>query len=153
AAEPAATEPQEPAVSAAAGEAPPPGEAPVEASDLEIDVAAELSGVSEAAPAEQDVEDTHGYLKGLVEALLFVADRPLTVKELARAAKIDRKRTGELLEELRLDYESRGMRIESVAEGFAFRSNPAYGTYVRSFLAQRPIRLSRAQLETMAIIA
>src|SRR5690606_5938084 len=56
-------------------------------------------------------------------------------------------------EELRLDYESRGMRIESVAEGFAFRSNPAYGTYVRSFLAQRPIRLSRAQLETMAIIA
>ena len=98
-------------------------------------------------------EDAHRYLLGLIEALLFVAEQPLGLKELARAAKIDRKRTAELVEELRAKYQTRGIQIQEVAGGYCFRSNPEYAEYVRGHLAQRPVRLSRPQLETLAIIA
>jgi len=103
--------------------------------------------------AQLDGDEAHAYLKGLLEALLFVAEAPLSVKELARAAKIDRKRTAELLEEVRAEYRSRGIQIHEVAGGFCFRSSAAYAEYVRGHLSQRPVRLSRPQLETLAIIA
>lgn len=105
------------------------------------------------ADADAPIEDTHTYLKGLIEAILFVTDRPLSIKEIARAAKIDKKRATELLSELRQDYAARGMQIHEVAGGYCFRSSATYGSFVRNFLSQRPIRLSRAQLETLAIIA
>jgi segregation and condensation protein B len=98
-------------------------------------------------------EETVAYLRGLVETLLFVTDRPLSLKELARAAKIDRKRTGELIAELQSELADRGIQVQEVAGGYCLRSNPLYKEYVRNFLAQRPVRLSRAQLETLAIVA
>jgi segregation and condensation protein B len=113
-----------------------------------------VANVPDAAPADdEDIVDTHAYLKGLLEVLLFVSDHPLTLKELARAAKIDRQRAQELVEELRQERLGRGIRLEDVGGGFVFRSSPVYAQYVRNFLAQRPVRLSRAQLETLSIIA
>ncbi|MBN2195345.1 MAG: SMC-Scp complex subunit ScpB, partial [Polyangiaceae bacterium] len=106
-----------------------------------------------AAEEDGTVADTRAYLKGLVEAILFVSDRPLQTKEVARAARIDKRRTQELIDELRAERGSSGVRLDEVAGGYAFRSHPRYATYLRGFLAQRPVRLSRAQLETLAIIA
>jgi segregation and condensation protein B len=120
--------------------------------DFSSDDAHDLEPRSERA-SEEPVADTSTWLKGLLEAVLFVSDRPLTVKELARAARIDKKRTEELLAELRTEIERRGIRIDEVAGGYAFRSNPIYAAHVRHFLAQRPVRLSRAQLETLSIVA
>ena len=102
---------------------------------------------------DERIEDTAGFLKGLIEALLFVSDRPLELKDVARAAKIDRARTAELLDELKRDYLGRGIRLEEVAGGFSFRSSPTFATQVRDYLSLRPVRLSRAQLETLAIVA
>jgi segregation and condensation protein B len=99
------------------------------------------------------VEPTGPYLKGLIEAVLFVSDHPLELKDVARAARIDRARALELLEELTRDYEGRGIRLELIAGGYAFRSSPDYAERVRQYLALRPVRLSRAQLETLAIVA
>src|SRR6185369_2464930 len=69
------------------------------------------------------------------------------------AAKIDKKRVEELVEEIRSDFQHRGVRLDEVGDGFAFRSNPAYSEYVRGYLSLRPVRLSRAQLETLSIVA
>ncbi len=102
---------------------------------------------------ESGVEDTEHYLKGLVEALLFSSDRPQTSKEIARAARMDKLRVEELIEQLLIETKDRGVRLVEVQEGYAFRTNPIYSPFVREFLAQRPVRLSRAQLETLAIIA
>ncbi|HEV8246720.1 MAG TPA: SMC-Scp complex subunit ScpB, partial [Polyangiaceae bacterium] len=113
----------------------------------------DLVGDAEVGASDESVEDTGAFLKGLVEALIFVSDRPLELKELARAARIDRKRAAELVEELRAEYASRGIRLDEVSGGYAFRSGPAYANYVRNFLSLRPIRLSRAQLETLSIVA
>jgi segregation and condensation protein B len=89
----------------------------------------------------------------LVESILFVSDRPLEVRDVARAARIDKKRAGELLAMLVEETRFRGIRVEEIAGGFIFRTNPAYSASVRHFLQQRPVRLSRAQIETLAIVA
>lgn len=98
-------------------------------------------------------EENRRYLKGILEALLFSSDKPLSGRELARAARIDKKRTLQLLLELRKEYKHRGVNIAEISGGFVLRSNPTYGAYVQKALALRPVRLSRAQLETLAIIA
>ena len=102
---------------------------------------------------EEEVEDVEQYLKGLVEAIIFSSDKPQTAKDVARAARLDKGRVQELIDQLILETTDRGVRLVGVADGYAFRTNPAYSNYVREFLAQRPVRLSRAQLETLAIIA
>src|SRR3954471_3613644 len=105
------------------------------------------------APDESSIADTTGFLKGLIEALVFVADRPLELKEIARGARVDRARAAELIEEIQREHSERGMRLEEVAGGYAFRSNPLYAERLRQYLSLRPTRLSRAQLETLAIVA
>jgi segregation and condensation protein B len=125
---------------------PPPSEGSVEAPSIQSDPAAAMSEADAAV-------DDESYLLGLLEALLFCSDHPVEVKELARAAGLDRKRTVELLQRLIELYAQRGLRLEHVAEGYSFRTHPRYGEFVRKLLAARPVRLSRAQLETLAIIA
>jgi segregation and condensation protein B len=101
----------------------------------------------------EDPEDTAAFLTGLIEALLFTSQRPLPLKDLARSAGIDRPRAQELVTALALSYAPRGLCIDEVAGGFVMRSSPRYAPYIQKVLSLRPIRLSRAQLETLAIIA
>jgi segregation and condensation protein B len=108
---------------------------------------------SAEAGAEGSIEETGAFLKGLIEALIFVSDRPLELKEVARGARIDRARAAELIEEIRKEYEGKGLRLDEVGGGYTFRSSPVYAERVRQYLALRPVRLSRAQLETLAIVA
>jgi segregation and condensation protein B len=128
-----------------------------EDSDEEEDAVLSLGdSPSEADEEEEQLteeEENQRYLKGIIEALLFASDKPLTGRELARAARIDKKRTLQLLAELRREYRHRGVNIVEVNGGFVLRSNPAYGAFVQKALALRPVKLSRAQLETLAIIA
>ncbi|HWP09858.1 MAG TPA: SMC-Scp complex subunit ScpB, partial [Polyangiaceae bacterium] len=114
---------------------------------------AALIGEAEGVVDEGEIADTGVFLKGLIEALIFVSDKPLELKEIARGARVDRARAGELLDEIRRDYEERGLSLTEVAGGYAFRSNPLYAERLRHYLSLRPTRLSRAQLETLAIVA
>mgnify|MGYP006204482263 CR=1 FL=1 len=59
----------------------------------------------------------------------------------------------ELLGELVEESKTRGILLVEVAGGWTMRSNPRYASYVQKHLALRPVRLSRAQLETLAIVA
>ena len=115
------------------------------------DVTDAVSG--ELLGADGSANDTESFLKTALEAILFVADKPLSIKDIAKAIQLDRRRAEEILESLRTDYEERGFRIDAVADGYCFRSNPKVAEYVRAFLEQKPVKLSRAQLETLAIVA
>jgi len=97
---------------------------------------------------------SRAHLKGLIEALVFVADQPLSLQDIAKAAgRADRKLVRALADELRQDYARRGIHLEEVAGGLIFRTNPAYAPFIRDAVAKRPVRMTRAQLETLAIIA
>ena len=107
-----------------------------------------------APPADESVfEDTETYLVGLVEAVLFVSEGPVSLKDLARACRVDQIRAGELVARLQDERRLSGVRLEQVADGLVLRTNPIYAEYLRGYLAQRPVRLSRAQLETLSIVA
>jgi segregation and condensation protein B len=110
----------------------------------------EESAGGDGAPAT-DLSRAH--LKGMVEALVFAADKPLKPIEIARAGSAPVKVVRELLVELAAEYHPRGIRLEEVAGGWTFRTSPAFAPFVRDLTKQKPVRLTRAQVETVAIVA
>jgi len=93
----------------------------------------------------------------LLEALLFVSDRPQTTTRLAQfLGKSVRKHLPELVQKLNDQYseEGRSFRIRQVAGGYQMYLMPTYTRAVEKFLKkQRERRLSQAALETLAVIA
>lgn len=99
---------------------------------------------------------TPGELVALVEALIFVADEPLTVKLLAEVLDEDRESVQASVEELAKEYESResGLQIREIAGGWQIATRTDFHDEVRRFLKTRPsAKLSLASLETLAVIA
>jgi segregation and condensation protein B len=112
--------------------------------------------VSSAGEALADVDRVmlqRKHLRGLLEALVFASDSPITPKELGKLASAPQKQVKELLAELKVDYATRGMHLDEVAGGWVFRTSPQYAPFVRDLTKQKPVRLTRAQVETLAIIA
>jgi segregation and condensation protein B len=87
----------------------------------------------------------------IVEAVLFAAAVPLSRDELARQCPAAAD-VGSLLSQLQETYAERGVNLVQVAGKWAFRTAPDLG-YLLQRDAEEPRRLSRAALETLAIIA
>jgi segregation and condensation protein B len=94
-------------------------------------------------------------VRAVLEALLLVADRPVSVEQLHQATGIERPRLSEALAELARQTGERdgGIALTEVAGGWQLRTDPSTVDYVRRFLQVRPQRLTRAALETLAIVA
>jgi segregation and condensation protein B len=95
-------------------------------------------------------------LRRSLEALLFVADEPLPTGELAQALEIDRREVQDLCAELALSYEERhaGIVLREVAGGWRLSTHPSTAGAVEQFvLASRHTRMTKAALETLAIVA
>lgn len=95
-------------------------------------------------------------LKSIVESILFVADGPLTVQRLTEVVEgSGREEIRSVLEELQAELENqrRGIRLVEIAGGFQLRTPRVNSDWVKKFLGGRPPRMSRATLETLAIIA
>jgi segregation and condensation protein B len=93
------------------------------------------------------------HLRGLLESLIFAADAPIKPNELAKLARAALAEVKEHLVELKQDYSTRGIHLDEVAGGWVFRTSPEYAPFVRDLTKQKPVRLTRAQVETLAIIA
>jgi segregation and condensation protein B len=104
-------------------------------------------------PAHADLEASRKHLRGLVEALVFAADQPIRPGEIAKLAQAPTRQIKEVLDELAVEYQGRGVQLEEIAGGYAFRTNIAYAPFVRDLVGQKPVKLTRAQLETLAIVA
>jgi len=95
-----------------------------------------------------------GQLKQLVEALVFASDKPITVQRLRQLTRVsDVRRLEQALADLTTDYLERGLVLQQVSGGYQFRTRTQFSVWVQQLIAGRPVRLSRAQLETLAIIA
>ena len=132
--------------------------------DGDGDGAAHASGDGEATPdapaAEIDDEETtpvptdNTRLESVLESVLFAADKPLTVADLRRLlGERDGKRITEALEAVRERRAESGIQLVSVAGGWQLRTHPGNGAWVAKLVAGRPQRLSRAMMETLAIVA
>ena len=95
-------------------------------------------------------------LVALVEALIFVADEPITTKLMADVLGEDKQAIEAALEQLKQEYEAResGLQIREIAGGWQIATRTAFHEEVRRFLRTRPsAKLSLAALETLAVIA
>jgi segregation and condensation protein B len=94
--------------------------------------------------------------KNIVESLLFVAEEPLTIERLTKI--ITGAPAGQIrqaLEELEAEYATRqgGFFLNQVAGGYQFRTRPEHMEWIKRLLQPKPLHLSKAALETLAIIA
>jgi segregation and condensation protein B len=96
-------------------------------------------------------------LRRIIEALLFAAPEPLTMARImAIVPGTESKDIMESIEELKRDYDadSRAFQIVEVADGWQITSKPDYAIWVdKLFEARSRARLSKAALETLAVVA
>ena len=91
-----------------------------------------------------------------LEALFFVSDEPLTASVLAQALDLDRRQVEVLCDRLSGDLEDRGsgLVLRNVAGGWRLYTHPDTAAVVEQFvLSSRQARLTKAALETLAIVA
>src|SRR5919197_6302655 len=101
-------------------------------------------------------EDDSIEARRALEAILFLADEPITASVLAQALEMGRREIERLLEGLAGEYEARGSGIvlQQVAGGWRLVTHPAAAAHVEQFiLSSRHARLTKASLETLAIVA
>lgn len=95
------------------------------------------------------------YLKTVLETALLTSPEPLPLSEMKKL--FDEELSSDLLrrliEELRRDWQDRGVELTHVASGWRFRARPEYQKFIDRLNPQNPPRYSRAVLETLAIIA
>lgn len=92
----------------------------------------------------------------ILEALIFVADEPISAKDLANVLEEDAEFIQSAIEELAQEYSERksGLMLREIAGGWQIATKTELHDEVRKFLKTRPsAKLSLAALETLAVIA
>jgi segregation and condensation protein B len=93
-------------------------------------------------------------IKSLVESLLFVADRPVRVRDLAETIEVGTEEVESALQSLSIEYQERGIRLQRKGDEVQMVSAPEAGPHIERFLGlEISGRLSVAALETLSIIA
>ena len=143
--------------SAPAESAPEPQTAPHQVVAMDAVPAGELLPLeaadgSRGTPAEEDAR-----LKAVIEAMVYVAEDPITVAQMAASLSEPVERIRLLLGELIAEYDKpeRGIQIRDVAGGYRMATKPEHHDTVRAFVKslKPPLKLSLAALETLSVIA
>ncbi len=88
-----------------------------------------------------------------LEALLFVAERPLTRREIGALTGADRATVDARLGDLEVTLRDRGVRIVTTGDRVELATAPEAGALVARYVGADAVRLSPAALETLAIVA
>ncbi|MBI2763487.1 MAG: SMC-Scp complex subunit ScpB [Chloroflexi bacterium] len=88
-----------------------------------------------------------------LEALLFVAERPLSRREIGRLAGVDRQTVDARLGDLEVTLRERGIRLLLSDDRVELATAPEAGALVARYVGADAVRLSPASLETLAIVA
>jgi segregation and condensation protein B len=148
----AADEPASPEADAGAGEA------GVWAEPAEGGEALE-GGAEGAALGDETAEDApvvldSSQMESIIESLLFASDKVLGLAELKRLlGERDGKKVTAAVEVLLERRRGSGIEVVHLANGWHLRTNPEHARWVSKLLAGKPMRLSRAMMETLAIVA
>jgi segregation and condensation protein B len=94
-------------------------------------------------------------IKRVLETVLLAGSGPMTLAELKRVFEVELSNDflRRALEELRADWQGRGVELVQLAEGWRFQTKADYQRYLDRLNPEKPPRYSRATLETLAVIA
>jgi segregation and condensation protein B len=96
-------------------------------------------------------------LKNIIEAALLVAGQPLTIEKMLTMFPSESPPTREeiraVLEMLEEEYAERVVELKQIDRSWRFQTRDKYASWITRLAEERPVRYSRALLETLAIIA
>src|SRR5712671_6138818 len=125
------------------------------ATNVEADTEVELSSASQdEIEGQREIGDAE--LKAIAEAIIFVAEEPVSAKTIADLVSIDREAVDKVLSDLVTEYDARnsGLQLREIAAGWQIATRPEHHEQIRAYLKSRPsAKLSLASLETLAVIA
>lgn len=107
----------------------------------------EIEGRREIGPEE---------LKSIAEAVIYVAEEPISAKALADLLDIERGAIETIIKDLASEYDARngGLQLREIAGGWQIATRPEHHEQIRAYLKSKPsAKLSLASLETLAVIA
>jgi segregation and condensation protein B len=111
----------------------------------------------DAGPRPLPVSIEDAQLKAVLEAIVYVAEEPVTIAQIAAALEQPAERIGALLAELAAEFEKpeHGLAVREVAGGFKLATKPEHHEAVRDFVKslKPPLKLSLPALETLSVIA
>jgi segregation and condensation protein B len=124
---------------------------------------AAVEDLAEAVPGVAIVQDTfqeevaphrNGKLRHVVECLLFVSNEPMSAKQIATTLDIEQERVEDALATLEEDLNcGHGVQLARVAGAYHICTRPEFGDYCAMILAPAKRKLSKAALETLAVVA
>ncbi|MFW6035587.1 MAG: SMC-Scp complex subunit ScpB [Halothermotrichaceae bacterium] len=90
-----------------------------------------------------------------IEALIFSAEKAMSVKDIANAVDLTKKQCREYIEVLEKEYskDSHGIDLKEYNDGYLFVTKPDYSSIIKDIHNKKVTRLTQAALETLAIIA
>jgi segregation and condensation protein B len=116
------------------------------------DAAMQEAGEAGDHPARrQAANEAHALALRIAEALIFASAQPVKLVDIAAQCPVGVD-MGAVMADLARLYEGRGVELAPIAGGYAFRTAPDLGHLLRRE-AEEPRRLTRAAMETLAIIA
>jgi segregation and condensation protein B len=119
--------------------------------------AAAAESAAASAPPEPASSMSADERKAALEAIIYAADEPATIEQLAKALDEPKVAVQAALDELVASYasESRGIEIRGVAGGYKMYTKPQHHDLVRRFIKslRPPLRLTMPALETLAVIS
>jgi segregation and condensation protein B len=116
----------------------------------------ETAEASEVAEVEGHREISPAELMAIAEALIFVAEEPISTKTIADVLEVDKDAVNVAIEVLVDDYARRpgGLQLREIAGGWQIGTRPEHHEFIRAYLKSKPsAKLSLASLETLAVIA
>jgi segregation and condensation protein B len=94
-----------------------------------------------------------GALASSIEAVLFVAEKPVSRGELAKVVNATPKQVDAALAELAEGYAGTGLRLAHDGDDWQLITSPEQASVVASYLGADRLRVSPASLETLAVVA
>ena len=95
-------------------------------------------------------------IRSIIESVIFSSEGPVTLEMMATAVEeVDKQELQVLVENLAVEWRSmnRAFHLVEVAGGWQFRTKPEYGAWLQRMHHDRPTKLSKPSLETLAVIA
>jgi segregation and condensation protein B len=92
----------------------------------------------------------------IIESMIFSSEKPLSIEKIASILEITKEEVTEIIKILIQEYnhnEMRGIELVETGGGYFFRTKTKYAPYIRKIVMGKEAQLSKATMETLAIIA
>jgi segregation and condensation protein B len=92
----------------------------------------------------------------IIESMIFSSEQPLSIEKIASILEITKEEVTEIIKILIQEYnhnEMRGIELVETGGGYFFRTKTKYAPYIRKIVMGKEAELSKATMETLAIIA